>query len=137
MKTWFKKYLAKLASGLQVIFGVLVVLSAWSLYLLKRYDSPEPHPHPSPSYFFENVLIIAGIFIFILALIQLIKRLRLAALHAALGENIIVLSLVLNSLALVDVYEYPSEVHWMFFFMIAVAIMVIITGIIQISSRSR
>lgn len=125
----------KIVASLQIILGLAAGYAAW---WLAAYKKSVPNidgiivPRPPPNYTYEVGLIIIGLLIFCLALAQFAKHKKLAILQLIFGQDILILSAVLYSSAMFDAYQYNLGVYWLVFVLMAVALFVVVTGLIQL-----
>ena len=128
----------KLIAGLQVFLGTLAGFTSVVLAINKwNISDVGPGgiviPRPSPNYILETSLIVIGSAIFLLALVQLAKKIRFATLHIICGQDIVIIAYVLHNYALnYDAYSYAPWVYRLVFVMMAAALLVVITGIFQL-----
>ena len=128
----------KITAGLQICLGLFATYAACCLAIFKNSSVGNVTiPHSSPTYYFEIGLIIVGLAIFGLALAQHIKHIKLATLQLICGQDIIILSFVLYRSALAYAYGYKPEVYWLVFVVIGTALLVVISGIIQLLKGDR
>lgn len=122
----------KIIAGLQIILGLAAGYAAWWLAVYKKFVPNIDGiivPQPPPNYTFEVGLIIIGLLIFCLALVQWAKHKKLAILQLIFGQDIVILSAVLYSSY---AYQYNLGVYWLVFVLMAIALFVVVTGLIQL-----
>jgi hypothetical protein len=131
----------KRLAGLQIVLGILAAIDCGILASLRKY-SPSldqngfVHTIPQPNFIFDVFLVCCGVLIFGIALLLRTKKGRLATLQVILGQDIAIISFILYRMAL-DNYEYIQPLYWVIFPVMASAVLVTVTGLIQIFSKTQ
>ena len=125
----------KRLAGLQIVLGILAAFDCWNLSIVRKYSSPLPPgnmviPTTSPSYYGDAALVYIGLAILAISLLLRAKKGRLATLQVILGQDVAIISFILYRMAL-DNNEYIRSLNWVIYFVMAKAMLVIITGIYQ------
>ena len=128
----------KWLAGLQVVLGTLAGFISVVLSINKR----SPHEYlglvtltPAPNHTLEAILVVTGVVILGLALALFVKKIRFSTLQIISDLAFIIAASVLYNNAGNAAYEYSPGVYWLVFVAMAAALLVAVTGILQLFRR--